>query len=175
MAPDLAQRLGDVLLREHPPTREPLQSGGQPFGEGRKHKPTKLLSELPESKWGDPNARHPFPTRPTRGGVDQPYDGYGAHQQRLDVPSPDHGAARTTFRPGALQRVGKAHSGRFVIPQRVPHQRIRPRPPFMAEHLVAVAVPPRGGEGGGAVITEVLLQQESNLAIAEPVLVAPRV
>src|SRR5882762_10521119 len=56
MAPDLAQRLGDVLLRQHPPTREPLQSGGQPFGEGRKHKPTKLLSELPESKWGDQRA-----------------------------------------------------------------------------------------------------------------------
>src|SRR5256885_8585274 len=28
------------------------KSGGQPLGEGRKHKPTKLLSELPESKWG---------------------------------------------------------------------------------------------------------------------------
>jgi len=49
MAPDLAQRLGHVLLREHSPTGEALQSGGQPFGEGRKHKPTKLLSELPES------------------------------------------------------------------------------------------------------------------------------
>src|SRR5882724_6823794 len=56
MAPDLAQRLGDVLLREHPPTGEALQSGSQPFGEGRKHKPTKLLSELPESKWGDQRA-----------------------------------------------------------------------------------------------------------------------
>src|SRR5882672_1599259 len=51
--PDLAQRLGHVLLRQYSPTGEALQSGGQPFGEGRKHKPTKLLSELPESKWGD--------------------------------------------------------------------------------------------------------------------------
>src|SRR2546427_2925462 len=66
MAPDLAQRLGHVLLREHPPTREPLQSGGQPFGEGRKHKPTKLLSELPESKWGDQRAARVIRTPGTR-------------------------------------------------------------------------------------------------------------
>src|SRR2546426_11327407 len=52
MAPDLAQRLGHVLLRQHSPTGEALYGGGQPLGEGRKHKPTKLLSELPESKWG---------------------------------------------------------------------------------------------------------------------------
>src|SRR5216110_2709928 len=56
MASDLAQRLGHVLLREHSPTGEALQSGGQPLGEGRKHKPTKLLSELGESKWGDQRA-----------------------------------------------------------------------------------------------------------------------
>src|SRR5947208_3660686 len=56
VAPDLAQRLGHVLLREHSPTGEPLESGGQALGEGRKHKPTKLLSELPESKWGDQRA-----------------------------------------------------------------------------------------------------------------------
>src|SRR5438876_6902365 len=56
MAPDLAQRLGHVLLREHSPTGEALHSGGQPLGEGRKHKPTKLLGELPESKWGDQRA-----------------------------------------------------------------------------------------------------------------------
>src|SRR5213594_3979536 len=66
MAPDLAQRLGHVLLREHPPTREPLQSGGQPFGEGRKHKPTKLLSELPDSKWGDQRAARVIRTPGTR-------------------------------------------------------------------------------------------------------------
>src|SRR6184192_3917921 len=56
VAPDLAQRLGHVKLREHSPTGEPLESGGQALGEGRKHKPTKLLSELPESKWGDQRA-----------------------------------------------------------------------------------------------------------------------
>src|SRR5438876_1331574 len=56
VAPDLAQRLGHVLLREHSSTGEPLESGGQALGEGRKHKPTKLLSELPESKWGDQRA-----------------------------------------------------------------------------------------------------------------------
>src|SRR5216110_482796 len=56
VAPDVAQRLGHVLLREHSPTGEPLESGGQALGEGRKHKPTKLLSELPESKWGDQRA-----------------------------------------------------------------------------------------------------------------------
>src|SRR6266571_3871919 len=48
--------LEHVLLREHSPTREPLEGGGQALGEGRKHKPTKLLSELPESKWGDQRA-----------------------------------------------------------------------------------------------------------------------
>jgi len=52
VAPDVAQRRGHVLLRKHSPTGEALQSGGQPLGEGRKHKPTKLLSELGESKWG---------------------------------------------------------------------------------------------------------------------------
>src|ERR1041385_5601680 len=56
VAPDLAQPLGHVLLREHSPTGEPLENGGQALGEGRKHKPTKLLSELPESKWGDQRA-----------------------------------------------------------------------------------------------------------------------
>src|SRR5438876_7011874 len=44
------------MLRKHSPTGEALQSGGQPLGEGRKHKPTKLLSELWESKWGDQRA-----------------------------------------------------------------------------------------------------------------------
>src|SRR5205809_5226623 len=43
-------RLG--RLRVH----EALQSGSQPLGEGRKLKPTKLLSELGESKWGDQRA-----------------------------------------------------------------------------------------------------------------------
>src|SRR2546430_9127885 len=56
VAPHLAQRLGHVLLREHSPTGEPLESGGQALGEGRKHKPTKLLSEVPDSKWGGQTA-----------------------------------------------------------------------------------------------------------------------
>src|SRR5213594_1243473 len=66
VAPDLAQRLGHVLLREHSPTGEPLESGGQALGEGRKHKPTKLLSELPESKWGDQRAARVIRTPGTR-------------------------------------------------------------------------------------------------------------
>src|SRR2546422_8471714 len=58
VAPHLAQRLGHVLLREHSPTGEPLESGGQAPGEGPKPKTTQPLSPLPESKWGD---RRPAP------------------------------------------------------------------------------------------------------------------
>src|SRR5207245_11287128 len=48
VAPDLAQRLGHVLLREHSPTGEPLESRGQALRHGPKQKPPKLLSELSE-------------------------------------------------------------------------------------------------------------------------------
>src|SRR5207249_5654965 len=56
VAPQLARRRGPARLRVHSPTGEPLESGGQALGEGRKHKPTKLLTELPESKSGDQRA-----------------------------------------------------------------------------------------------------------------------
>ena len=52
VAPDFAQRLRDVAFREHPATAQPLQHPGDLLGEGRKHKPSKILSELSESKWG---------------------------------------------------------------------------------------------------------------------------
>ena len=51
VAPDLPERVGHVPVREHATSREPLEDGGNLVGEGRKHKPTKLVSELPESKW----------------------------------------------------------------------------------------------------------------------------
>src|SRR2546427_2561575 len=85
VAPDLAQRLGHVLLREHSPTGEPLESGGPAPRGGRKKKTTKTLSEVPESKWGGERAPpggpivgtpfHPPPppgpatSRPTRPGL----------------------------------------------------------------------------------------------------------
>src|SRR3989442_11208483 len=56
VAPDLAQRLGHVLLREHSPTGEPLESGGLAPGEGREKKPTKITYGFPESKWGGQTA-----------------------------------------------------------------------------------------------------------------------
>src|SRR5438445_6095282 len=48
----VAQRVGDVALREHPATPEPAQYAGQLLGKGRKHKRSKLNGEYPESKWG---------------------------------------------------------------------------------------------------------------------------
>src|SRR3989449_7388431 len=56
VAPDLAQRLGHVLLREHSPTGEPLESGGQTPGVGPKPQATKTINEVPESKEGAPSA-----------------------------------------------------------------------------------------------------------------------
>src|SRR5436190_21172626 len=50
VAPDLAQRLGHVLLREPSPTAEPLDSGGQAPDAGRKTKPTKLRREPPAAQ-----------------------------------------------------------------------------------------------------------------------------
>src|SRR3989442_602784 len=84
VAPDLAQRLGHVLLREHSPTGEPLESGGHALGEGRKHKPTKLLSELPGFKWGGQRAARgnpivgtPLPPPPTPRAAPRPPTGTG--------------------------------------------------------------------------------------------------
>src|SRR2546427_8011421 len=47
VAPDLAQRLGHVLLREHSPTGEPLESGGPKPREGRQKKPPKITYWVP--------------------------------------------------------------------------------------------------------------------------------
>src|SRR3989442_1679304 len=71
VAPDLAQRLGHVLLREHSPTGEPLESGGEKPGGGPKHHPTRVPNAVPESKEGGSTAGRgspivipPFPPRP---------------------------------------------------------------------------------------------------------------
>src|SRR4029077_12045624 len=131
---------------------------------------------------GDPNRRHPFPARPSHRRVHQPHHGYFAHQQLLDLRSPARGTARPSFRPGALEPLLEARSRRFVIPQRVPNERVSPTPgPPTAvrlpppEHPVAVAIPARREQGGGAGVAQVLLQQQADLELAQPVLVAHRV
>src|SRR5207244_13125745 len=93
---------------------------------------------------------------------------------------PARGAARPPVRPGALESLLDARSRPLVIPQRVPHERVSPRPPTAVrlpppEHLVAVAIPARREQGGGAGVAQVLLQQQADLELAQPVLVAHRV
>src|SRR5439155_682197 len=99
---DLAQRLGHVLLRQHAPTGEALQGGGQSLGEGRKHKPTKLLSELPESKWGDQRAARVIRIVGTRF---QPAQPRGASTRRTaGTPAHRGGPLRHTARDAGSAR-----------------------------------------------------------------------
>src|SRR5207249_10195808 len=97
-----------------------------------------------------------------------------------DLRSPDRRTARAPFRPRALESLLEVCGRPLVVPQRVPHERVRPRRPPPGppghpgaphppgpprprgapapEHLVAVAVPTRRERGGGAVTAQVLLQ-----------------
>src|SRR5438477_2620835 len=187
MPPDLAQGLGHVLLREHSTTGEALQSGGQPLGESRKHKPTKLLSDLRESKWGDstcragdPNRGHPFPALPTQRRIDQAHDRHADDEELLDLRASHTPTPQPPLGPRALESLPEARGRRLVVPQRVPHERFRsrsrprprPRPALLPEHLVAVAVPACRQRRGRAVVAQMLLEEEANLELAQTVFVA---
>src|SRR5438094_206957 len=187
MPPDLAQGLGHVLLREHSTTGEALQSGGQPRGESRKHKPTKLLSDLRESKWGDSTCRagdrdrgHPFPALPTQRRIDQAHDRHADDEELLDLRASHTPTPQPPLGPRALESLPEARGRRLVVPQRVPHERFRsrsrprprPRPALLPEHLVAVAVPACRQRRGRAVVAQMLLEQEANLELAQTVFVA---
>src|SRR5256714_9329388 len=128
VTPDLAQGLGDILLRQHAASRDALQDSGELRSEGRKHKPTKLLSDLAESKWGesspyprDPDGRHAAPTHPPRWCVHQPDYRHTAHHERLDLrpPARRRPRPRPPLRPGPLDRLEEPRPGARGGPQRV--------------------------------------------------------
>src|SRR6266576_4033465 len=77
-------------------------------------------------------------------------------------------SARPALGPGALDPFEKPRPRRGVVPQRIPHQDVG----VGAEHAIAVAVPAARDQRGGAVVAEVLLEQQADLELAEAVLAA---
>src|SRR5690348_11049454 len=183
VAADLTQRIGDVLLRQHAPTGDALQDGGKLLGEGRKHKPRKLLSELSESKWWDQRARVTL----IAGTRFHPVHPDGASTNRT-VGTPAVTRRLTSNRRTvvlAARRLAQARSSVFAkraaagaSSHKVYHTRASLPPPGLAAarpwggaggggrdgaHLVAVAIPPARARDRGAIVVQELLEQETDL------------
>src|SRR3989449_2159160 len=124
------------------------------------------------ASWRYPNRGNRPPAGPSRRRVHQPHPGAAIDGESVDPrPATPRRPSAPPTRPGPLKPPRETGGGGRVGPHRVPDQRVRPL--FRREHAVAVAVPTTGELGRLCLgrITKELLEEQSDLELAQIVLV----